>query len=118
MYCIIKLLFWLAGTAQLIINFSIIFLKNTALAIDKINFVHGENLHAVDHKAEFAALFVRILLGADSQGAQTDALVIGVDDFTIFHQLHIQTVQGLFTETPNPPELGIVHADGGFSVFQ
>ena len=77
---------------------------------------HGEDLHAVDDECELTALFVGVLLGADRQGPQADALFHGIDDHALMDQLDKHIVQGLFAKAADPPEPGIFHGDGHFAV--
>ena len=79
---------------------------------------HGENFHAVQHKAEFAALAVRVRLRADGEGAQAELLVAAVDDLAAANQLHIQIIKGLVAVASCPPQLRVIHLDNAVAVFQ
>ena len=79
---------------------------------------HGENLHAVQHKAEFAALAVRVRLRADGEGAQAELLMAAVDDPAAAEQLHVQVIKGLVAIASCPPQLRIVHLDHAVAVLQ
>ena len=78
---------------------------------------HGEDLHAVDDEGELAAPLVGVLLGAHRQGPQADALFHGIDDLALVDQLDYTIIQGLLTEATDPPELRVLHGDGGFAVY-
>ena len=79
---------------------------------------HGEDLHAVQHKAEFAALAVRVRLRADGEGAQAELLMAAVNDPAAADQLHVQVIKGLVAVASCPPQLRIVHLDHAVAVLQ
>ena len=79
---------------------------------------HGENFHAVQHKAEFAALAVFVQLRADGEGAQAKPFAAAVNDPAAADQLHVQVIKGLVAVASCPPQLRIIHLNHAVAVFQ
>ena len=79
---------------------------------------HGEDLHAVDDEAEFAAPLVRVRLRADRQGTQADPQALRVQHLFPGDKLQRQIVQVLLAVAPDPPESGLFHPDKGLPIAE
>ena len=79
---------------------------------------HGEDLHAVEDKAELAALFVLVRLRADGEGPETQLLVAAVDHLAAVDQLNLEVVERLVAVTAHPPKPGVVHGNHAVAVLQ